>query len=92
MSERASELIGMEDSWTAIQFDLAVDTMGRWIEHKANEIEYDSNNKPRNKYNLEGLLKSRREQPRRSFDEKIIEMGKLRGFAGTGLKRRGTSI
>jgi hypothetical protein len=83
----ASQMTGMKDVWTAIQFDLAVQAFGLYIENKS--LEHDkSGNKL---YELKDLLAPRK---RLSTSQKVEALSSIRGAMGvtTGIRIRGSSI
>lgn len=49
-------LLGLDDTWTAIQFDAAVSLFGVWIDNKIDEMDYTDPKHPRHRYTLDQLL------------------------------------
>lgn len=75
INEWASEmLLGLDDTWTALQFDAAVSLFGIWIDNRLNEYDYESK-PPRPKYRLENLL-----------NDKPSMFASLKGIKGIHLK------
>jgi hypothetical protein len=71
INEWASELTGMDDTWTALQFDNAVTLFGRFIENKLEET--DSKGKYVNK--LSDLL----DDKPRTIQDFAKQFGGLKG-------------
>lgn len=79
LDEWASNLIGMEDIWTPLQFNAAVSLFGNWIEGKLNQFDPKTG---KALYELEDLLDDEVKKP-------VHFLEKLKGFAGVRVKLKG---
>jgi hypothetical protein len=80
----------MRDYWTPLQFDLAVNWFGLWIESKLNELD----DKGKQKHRLKDLLAPYEKRPKLSAEAKVEALSSIRGAMAvtTGIKVRGASI
>lgn len=81
---RPSDLLAIDDRWTALQFDNAVTLVGNVIENAAQEqIKTGSDDKPKwkNKYEMADLLREDFRLPNPNAEEPLAEYeAKLKGL------------
>lgn len=73
-SQRPSAVVGLDDPWTAYQFDLAIGQFGAWVENKL--AERDKEGKP--KHTLAGLLGDEAARERQYAPVSAVGLRKVR--------------